>query len=192
MLTGLLIALLVVIALLAIPLELDFRFAWPDGGHNELVLVWAGGLVRARIPSERSKPASPAADEPSAPRKPGRGGSRNFLAALRQRRFRQRVYRFIGNLWRSISKENMHVRARIGLGDPADTGHLWAVVGPVSGLLADVKEISVAIEPDFVDATFEIDSRGRLKIVPLQVIPISIGLLMSPAIWQGLRSMRAS
>lgn len=58
MLTGLLIFLLVVIALLAIPLTIEFRFEWPDDKHNELVLVWALGLVRARMQTKGSEPTS--------------------------------------------------------------------------------------------------------------------------------------
>lgn len=192
MLTGLLIFLLVVIALLAIPLELEFSVEWPDGAQNEIVLVWALGLLRTRIPTKGSEKPSKADEEPLDRKRPARGQSTNVLAAIRQRPFRQRIYRFAGDLWRSVKKENMHVRARLGLGDPADTGQLWAVVGPVSGMLAGLKGASVAIEPDFADPTFEFAGSGRLRLVPLQVVSISIGLLLSPAVWSGLRSMRAS
>lgn len=192
MLAGLLIFLLVVIALLAIPVALEFSVEWPDSAQNEIVLVWALGLVRARIRTSGSEKASTADDVPPERKKGGRGKSTGVLAAVRQRPFRRRVYRFVGDLWRAIIKERMHVRARVGLGDPADTGQLWAVVGPVSGMLTGVKGVSVAIEPDFVNATFEIDGSGRLQFVPLQVIAISMGLLGSPAIWQGLRAVRAS
>jgi hypothetical protein len=192
MLAGLLIFLLIVIALLAIPVALEFSVEWPDGAQNEIVLVWALGLVRARIPTSSSEKASTADGVPPEPKKGGRGKSARMLAAVRQRPFRQRVYRFVGDLWRAVIKENVQVRARVGLGDPADTGQLWAVVGPVSGMLSGVKGVSVAIEPDFVNATFDVDGSGRLQVVPLQVIAISMGLLGSPAIWQGLRAVRAS
>jgi len=192
MLTGLLIVLLVVVALLSMPLELDFRVEWPDGARNEVVLVWAFGLVRARMPTGGSGKNSSPNKKSRDRNKRGRDKSGNVLAAVRQRPFRQRVYRFVKDLWRSIIKENMHVRARVGLGDPADTGQLWAIVGPVAGMLAGAKEASVVIEPDFVDAVFELDSSGRLQLVPLHVIAISMGLLFSPALWRGLRAMRAA
>ena len=193
MLTGLLIVLLVVIALLAIPVELEFSVEWPDDAQNEIVLVWALGLVRARMPAKASEKPSRAEEEPLPNRKkPGKGKPTNVLAAIRQRPFRRRIYRFAGDLWRSVKKENMHVRARVGLGDPADTGRLWAVVGPVSGMLAGLRGASVTIEPDFAEPTFEFAGSGKLRLVPLQVVSISIGLLVSPEVWRGLRAMRAA
>ena len=193
MLTGLLIVLLVVITLLAIPVELEFSVEWPDGAQNEIVLVWALGLVRARIPAKASEKPPKADDEPPPDRKKaGKGKPTNVLAAIRQRPFRQRIYRFGGDLWRSVKKENVHVRARLGLGDPADTGRLWAVVGPVSGMLAGLRGASVAIEPDFADPTLEFSGSGKLRFVPLQIVSISVGLLVSPAVWRGLRATRAT
>ena len=93
-------------------------------------------------------------------------------------------------MWRSINREDLRLRARVGLGDPADTGQLWAIVGPISGMLAVSDE--VVIEPDFVDAVFEFDGSGRLSLVPLHVIATLIGLLFSPAVWRGVRASRNS
>jgi hypothetical protein len=114
------------------------------------------------------------------------------LAAVRRQDFRRRLYRFTLDLWRSIGSKDVRVRARVGLGDPADTGMLWAVVGPVSGLLSSARDISIMIEPDFVDATFEVDGSGRLTFVPLQLVTLVLGLLVSPAAWRGVRAMRTS
>lgn len=192
MLTGLLIVLLLVIALLAIPLVIEFRVKWPDREQNEMVLVWALGFVRARIGTRGPEQASRASSKPPESIKGDRGKSTNVLAAIRLKSLRQRIYRFVGDLWRSIKKENVQVHARIGLGDPADTGKLWAFVGPVSGMVAGLNEVSAVIEPDFADEIFEFDGRGKIRIVPLQIVAVAIRLLISPAIWRGLRTMRAT
>ena len=192
MLTGLLVVLFVVIALLAIPVELEFSVEWPDDAQNEIVLVWALGLVRVRLPAKSPEKPPAADEEPPDRKKRGSGKRANVLAAIRQRPFRRRIYRFAGDLWRSVKKENMLVRARLGLGDPADTGRLWAVVGPVSGMLGGLKGVSAVIEPDFADPAFELAGSGKLRVVPLQVVSIATGFLLSPAIWSGIRSMRAS
>ncbi len=191
MLTGLLISLLAVVALFAIPVALDFRFDWPDDEGNEIILTWALGLVRTRIPIKASEriPATSAKRRDST--QSGSGQPRNVLAAVRQRSFRERVYRFVGDLWRAVIKEDVYVHARIGLDNPADTGKLWAFVGPASAIAKRAKSISIDIAPDFVSETLEIDSRGRLRLVPLQVSIIAIGMLLSPATWQGIRAMRA-
>lgn len=192
MLTGLLIFLLTVVALLAIPLVLEFRIEWPDGTNNEMVLVWALGLVRARIRTKGSEPTSIGKPTSTDSRKRGRGKSMNVMAAVRHQPFRKRLYRFFSDLWRSVSKENIRIRTRIGLSDPADTGKLWAIVGPISGMVAGVRGVSFIIAPDFADETFVVDSRGRLQLVPLRIIIVVTGLLFSPVIWRGFRTMRIS
>jgi len=192
MLTALLILLLVVIALLAIPLELDFRVGWPDGTQNRVELTWALGLVHHRIFATPAGQPSAATRAPRTGKQPGKRKSRQALAAIRQTAFRQRVFRFAGDLWRSIGKNNLRGHARIGLGDPADTGLLWAVIGPVSGVLANIKDAAISIEPDFLDPAFEFNGSGQVRFVPLQLIAISLGVLVSPAIWRGLRRMNAS
>ncbi|MDH3560532.1 MAG: DUF2953 domain-containing protein, partial [Gammaproteobacteria bacterium] len=109
----------------------------------------------------------------------------------RQKSFRRRVTRFIRDVWHAIHKRDVRLNVRIGLGDPADTGQLWAVVGPVAGILSTAREATVGIVPDFVEETFELDSRGNLRLIPLQMLYLAAGLLLSPSIWQGLKQMRA-
>jgi Protein of unknown function (DUF2953) len=98
--------------------------------------------------------------------------------------------RFVRDLWHVVHKKDVVLRVRIGLGDPADTGQLWAIVGPVAGVLANIQEALIDIEPEFRDATFELDSSGTLRVIPLQVLYMTVALLLSPPVWQGIRQMR--
>ena len=86
----------------------------------------------------------------------------------------------------------MDLRLRIGLGDPADTGRLWALVGPLSGYLAASGQAVIAVEPDFVDSVFEARGSGALSVVPLRMLGLVTGLLLSPPVWRGLWRMRAA
>ena len=91
-----------------------------------------------------------------------------------------------------LQKENLKLRVCIGLGDPADTGLLWAVVGPIAGILATTKETSINIVPDFVDTTMEVDSSGTLRLIPLQIIILTLGFFLSAPVRQGIKQMRAT
>ena len=82
------------------------------------------------------------------------------------------------------------MRLRIGLDDPADTGRLWALVGPVSGLLANIHEVSIEIEPEFFETIIELNSNGTIRVIPLQIIFLTAALLLSPPFWQGMQQMR--
>jgi hypothetical protein len=193
MLTGVLVFLLFLIALLAIPVTLTFQLSWPKECQQDALLKWAFGLVKVRIPASEPKALSSAGNESK--RKTHRSGDSfgrraNILAALRSKPFRQRIVRFIGDLWLAIHKKDVSLRVRVGLGDPADTGQLWAIVGPIAGLLATVQGAAIAIEPEFLDSTFELNSAGSVRLVPLQLIYMIIALLLSPPVWRGVVKMR--
>lgn len=191
MLTGTVIVLSLVVILLAMPVTLTYQFSRKEALSADLRLEWAFGLVRADVSPDLSKPRpkKPKADRKKAARK---GGKKNVMAAIRQRSFRQRIFRFVSDLWRAVHKKNVELLVRLGLGDPADTGQLWAVLGPLSGMLAQLREIHIAIEPDFGDATLEVDSSGTIRVVPLQIVGIALGLLLSPPFWRGIVSMRTA
>lgn len=178
MLGGLLLFLLFIVALLAIPLSLAFQVSRRDALKGSVELRWAFGLLRIRIPLEEGEGSSRQAPRR---RQPLRFGSLGDSA------FRLRMLRFVGDLWRAMHKQDIYLQLRLGLGDPADTGRLWAVVGPVAALLASSGEARVAVEPEFMDAVFEIDAGGAVRIIPLQIIYLVLALLLSPAVWRAIR-----
>jgi hypothetical protein len=193
-LIGTVIFLSLIVILLAMPVTLTYQFSWKEAPSADLRLNWAFGLVRADVSPDLAKPGH---DKPEATRKKAarRGkstGRKNFMAAIRQAPFRRRMLRFVTDLWRTIHKKNVQLLVRLGRGEPADTGQLWAVLGPLSGMLARLRDIRVTIEPDFLDATLEVDSSGTIRMIPLQIAIIVFGLLFSPPIWRGIMSMRRS
>ena len=195
MLTGLLVFLLLAVALLAIPLSFTFEVSWRQVFRSDIRLHWLFGLVRVHIPADRITPPSSTGEqrEPRtdrserSPRK-----KQNAFVVLRQRGFRRRLIRFVSDVWRAVQKNNVSLRVRVGLGDPADTGQLWAVLGPLAGVLTNVREASIRLEPEFLDTTLEMDSSGSVRIVPLQMIYLTVALLLSPPIWRGIRQMRTA
>lgn len=187
MLTGLAIVLLLIIALLAIPLTLTFQVSWPEEHQNDFKLRWAFGLVCIEIPSSSAgEDDNQKADRKE--RSSRRGG--NFLAGVRDRAFRRRIISFVRDLWRAVHKEEVSLRIRLGLGDPADTGQLWALLGPLAGAFGTARDASLRIEPDFSETVFEVDGSGSIRLVPIQIIGLALALLLSPSIWHGIGHMR--
>ncbi len=192
MLTWAAALLLVTIAVLAIPVTVQFHVSRHQVLEQDVRLYWAFGLVSVPIPlaKSNSKPAPRKKTEPRIDRSiASKRKKRDVVGALRQRRFRRRILRFVGDLWHAIQKRDLRLGLRIGLGDPAETGRLWAVVGPIAGMLAAVREMSISIEPEFYDATFELDTSGSLRLIPVQVIYLTLALVLSPAFWQGMRRL---
>jgi len=193
MLTGVLVCLAVVIALLAIPVVLQFHVSWPEGTQRQIQLRWGFGLVRIDLTASRPSPESGPAEREAdgGHRLKPKAGKWNFMALVKHKGFRRRILRFMGDLWRAVHTEDVDVHVRIGLDDPADTGQLWAFIGPVAGLLANCRETRVRIEPDFVDETVEMNGSGNIRIVPLYVLYLAAALAISPSVWAGMRQARA-
>lgn len=183
-------ALMLLLGLLAIPVVLDFRIAWDKVLSDDVRLRWAFGLVRFRVRlkgARQERPQKPARKPRPRSRSWSRG--RDLLRAARDEALRRRMRRLIGDLWRAVGKRDLRLRIRIGLGDPADTGRLWAAVGPIRGMLASLPA-DVDIEPDFVDSTLAVDASGGIRVVPLRLVFLGVALFASPPVWRGLRRMR--
>ena len=187
MLTGLLIGLFVFIALLAIPVTLKFRVGSQGLTENEFEVGWAFGLVRVQIPAEGGEPET--RDETKKRKRSG-GASKVSVKLVSNRAARRRMSRYVGDLWRSIGKKDVMIRIRAGLDDPADTGQLWALLGPVSAVFVNIRQLTINLEPSFLGECFEFYGSGFIKFNPLRILSLSLGLLLSPVIWRAVRESR--
>jgi hypothetical protein len=182
------------ILLLAVPVSVDFRVQGIEPFSGHVGVRWMFGLVRLRLPfpgagsSPRRReevPKAPRDGDGSAPR--GRG--RNVLAALRQGAFRRRVQRLVGDLVRAVHVHRVRLLMRLGLGDPADTGRLWALVGPVNAV-ARWRDVDIRIEPDFLEPVLEFEADGRVDVVPLRFVVLVVGFALSPPTLRAWRTVR--
>lgn len=195
MLIGTVIFLSLIVILLAVPVTLTYQLSWEETLSARIRLHWAFGLVRADVSPdlEKSRPDTPVTARKKAGRRArSKGRKTNLLAAIRQPPFRRRIYRFAADMWAAIHKRNVRLLVRLGLGDPAETGQLWAALGPLSAMFARIHDIRISIEPDFLDSRLELDSSGTIRMIPLRIAVIVIGLLLSPPVWRGIMSMRAN
>lgn len=191
---SLLALLAVVIALLAVPLEWAFKVRQEQGQREASSQVrWLFGLVRVRTKEAKgeAKPA-PKKPEPKKPRKEDKKRCKNSpLAAIRVDGFIGRVISLVRRLLASIHIHHLNLQARLGLGDAADTGRLWAFIGPLGVLLAQPKATRVSIEPDFQKEVLDFTSDGRIRVVPLKVVSIVLGFLLSRNTLRAWRAMKA-
>ena len=182
------LAVVCIVALLAIPVEIVFNVQQNETSHKSVSIGWLFGLVRVTPTMDGSE------SEPERPKKKkkksGKENGRRAIAVARNRSFRLRLIRFIKDIFEAMHLSDLTLRARLGLGDPADTGMLWGFIGPVAGFLASIRKAVIRIEPEFMYETFEIDSKGSARIIPLQLMFIMFAFVLSPVtirmIW-GLR-----
>ncbi len=183
----------VLVALLAIPLSLSFSLTRLQALQGYVHFRWLFGLVnfRANLPTKKSATeAEQSSRKQKSHRASSNRNSRDLIAMLKQSAFRKHMMKFIKNLLRATHAQNLYLKLRIGLGDPADTGMLWAVMGPFSGMLRNLQSMRIDIEPEFIDEVIEVDSHGQFHLVPLQFIALMIGFILSPTTIRAWRSAR--
>jgi len=67
----------------------------------------------------------------------------------------------------------LNLRFVLGLDDPADTGLLWACIGPISNIFANLYVPDIYIEPNFMAEIFYIEGKGEIRVIPIERINIS-------------------
>ncbi len=189
------ILLLLLLVLLTVPISVAFRMDRIKEINGHVIFHWLFGLVRLRIgipgaikavPRHKKKPRENT-------KKRWQGGNvRVVIALLKQSAFRRRVIRFIKDLLCAAHARDLYVRLRIGLGDPADTGRLWGLLGPVAGIATNLRFAEVLIEPEFLAPALEVETHGEFRLIPLQFIALAAAFVVSPGTLRAWLTLRRS
>lgn len=180
--------LLGLVLLLAVPVAVRFRFQRVEAFGGRITVRWLFGLVRFAIHiPDAAKPAHARPEPRSDTGKHGAG--RRILVVLRQAAFRRRVYRLLRKIVAAAHFRRVSLRVRLGLGDPADTGRLWAFVGPLNATAGSLRNVQMQVEPDFIDPCFELHLAGRMLVIPLQLLALAIAFALSPASLRAWRTL---
>ena len=176
-----------IIGLLLVPVDVQFEIGPTDRGSGKLAIRWLFGLIRVRINLPGEARSEPEKGESATKRKTG---GRRMLGLFRQAAFRRRLYRFVRDLIDAVRVRRFEASLRLGLGDPAETGRLWALIWPFNAL-ARHYGINVRFYPDFVDAGFELEAHGRILLIPMQFIVLVIAFVLSPSSLRAWRQVRS-
>ena len=181
---GLLAALLLVAVLLAVPVELRFWLGGGAGAPSRVEVAWLFGWVRREL--RRTARGSGPRRWPRVP-----WARLRELRGIWEAGLGRRCTRLLRSLRRWIRIRKMRVRARFGLGDPADTGmllgHLHALAAAAAAALPG---LDLRLEPDFQEAVLAGDVAGDLRIVPLGALPLLVAFALSPSTLRAVRVLR--
>ena len=184
------IILVVFVALLAIPFEIIFKIQSQQERQSDIAIVWLFGVVRFPISGAPGRPSKKPKKTKKLSKRKGKTNFRAIKSLFFNARFRNRLIRFIKDIFRTIRIASFYLRIRLGLDDPADTGRLWAYLGPLAVYLTNLSNATISLVPDFQTETLDYDGSGRVRIVPLQVIFTVLAFVFSPITIQALWRMR--
>ncbi len=153
--------LLFILLLLAVPLGLEFQFSRYGTLEGHVRIRWAFGLLRFELPISGEGETQP-----------------DQLKGIDLKGGAPPI-RLITRLWRALEIRDLHLYLRLGLEDPADTGRLWGLFGPLSGMLYACADAEVDLVPEFMRPCLEFEAAGEIRVVPLRIIAILIGERLS-------------
>lgn len=162
--------------LLALPVELRFEVhgVQPPRGHVAFRALLGLWQRRFAMPARRHATPRPALRAGGETRQRSarrhEGGLERLRPLWSDVGLRRSALNRLRAALETLQWSELHVHVRLGLGDPADTGRLWAVLGPLGAVLANLRRADVAIEPDFIEPVLDVDAGGRLVIVPLRLM----------------------
>ncbi len=177
------VVLFILFFLLIVPVEAEFKFNNLSGNEKIVNLKALFGLLSITVyPSVKSEKHKIKEKAVNKKKKKSDPGISKVISILNNGKFLGKTLHTFKKLLFSIKPDLNQFHFRLGLNDPADTGILWGLIGPLSGILYGFTEKDVIIEPDFLDPALGLNTRGSLTIVPLEILYISIGYLISPTV----------
>ena len=184
----LLVVLAGMLALLAIPVEVTFSAHRREGWKGGFCAVgWLFGAVKLRLfPRTIAKRTHPQRAKNHS-RSKGVGRIRSLLQA---EQFAGRLLRLGWRLRSCIRIRELNLNVRLGLDDPADTGQVWGMVGPLVATLRLPSVTHITISPDFAGEVLEIDAQGHVRVIPLQLLAVILVFVLSPVTLRAFRDLR--
>lgn len=172
-----LVSLAVIVSLvLLVPFDIAFQVSMPGRPRFRMKLLWLFGLVSKEI-TRRKKVVKKG-------QKPGEGKRRfkNIFAILRIRGLLKQLKVLLSDIFGCLKIRDLLADFRVGLGNPADTGFLFALIGPTFFWLSSSFPLQMRVQPSFADkATFEGYSRGAVRLRPVQLVIPSLRFIFSLA-----------
>ncbi|MBT8409568.1 MAG: DUF2953 domain-containing protein [Alphaproteobacteria bacterium] len=160
-----------VLAVLAAPLRIELSLHKSVRWRYTVALRFFGGIgPRLVLAGETRKPApAEPAPAPKEEKKPARKRKRRRRRrrAINVRRIVSETPALIGGLLRCIHVRSARLRARFGLGDPAETGQIYGLLCPAISNAAALPRTELAIEPVFDAACLTGEAALELSVRPL-------------------------
>jgi hypothetical protein len=152
-----------VVLVLSIPLDLAFRLDVHGRPKFSLRLVWLFGLVSKDLKRGKKKPSK------RKPRK--RRGGRGIFRILRTKGLLRQLKALVMDILGCLKIRDLSIDFRVGLDNPADTGLLFATIGPSLIFLSPSVRRSISIKPSFeVEAVLEGYAQAAVRLRPIRLL----------------------
>ena len=168
--------------LLAIPVDVTFRVEKSTDFKSRVRVRWLFGLIGKDISGEKKKRE----------KEKKKGNIKPLLAVLRTRRFPRKLFKFARSTFPLLKVRELKLNLRVGLDDPAETGLLFAIIGPMMVYIRSLPLLDIQVEPDFEGESLRGHFRGDIRAFPIQFVGLCIPLALSPTTIRAIKAMVAA
>ena len=190
--------LVVLVLLLAIPVNLVFALKKDHSWRGRIIVFWLFGLTRTRIRPGRRQKKTRLKRLRSLIKSAASTGKklvtrrRMLISVLRTEGFMRQVVTLLRDLLRSLGPRRFRLRCVMGLKDPADTGRLMGLLAPLrvfarSMTLGRNSRVDIQVTPDFSGPRFNGYCCASIQFVPLKLIGIFLSFLFSPPVFRAIK-----
>ncbi len=192
--------LILLVLLLAIPINLVFSLKKDDAWRGRVIVYWLFGHVHTTIHPGRKQRERRLKRRRALIKSMLSVGKqvvrrrRSLLSMLRSEGFIRQVIYLVRDLLRSLKPRRFRVQCVMGLEDPADTGRVMGMLAPLRVFsrqmtLSRNSNVTIQVTPDFSGARFKGYCCASIQFVPLKLIGIFLGFLFSPPVFRAAKGL---
>jgi hypothetical protein len=161
----------IILFVLWVPLDLFLRADVYEKPKFRLRLSWLFGMVSREITGEKKKPEEKRRAT-KIKKKHGLRNARLVFSIIKTRGFLRQFKELVKGVFSCFKFRDLVADFKIGLGDPADTGLLFAFISPATVFLGSSHLHQIRIEPSFAeDAILQGYSQGKVRLRPIKLAP---------------------
>ena len=158
----------ILILVLSVPFDIAFQVSVPGRPRFRMKLLWLFGLVSKEITQKKKPEEKKKVVEEEPKHKKGKRRIGVIIGVLRTKGLLRQLRVLIGDIFRRLKIKDLAADFRIGLGSPADTGLLFALIGPTTFWLSSSFPLQIRVQPSFYgEAVFEGYLQGVLRLWPI-------------------------
>ncbi len=188
---------LIVIWLLSVPIEINLTIDTNSTNKLQFRTKWLYGLVtfqssKFKLGEQTNKGIrkTKKTRKYKKKQKPSNNGNarRFILAMIKSKGFLKRIIQFISDCIKSIRFRDTQISVLVGLGDPADTGNIVAILAPIFLWLRLGPISNATFEADYYHLIFRFTASAKIRVIPLDYVRLIFCLLISPTLWRSVIS----
>ncbi len=159
-----------VILVLCVPLDAVLSIDTSEKPRFRLKLAWLFGLISKELAGEKKKPEEEKEVTEEKRKKKRKFEFKIILKILRTKGLLKQVKNLVKGILGQLKIRELAINLKLGLEDPADTGLVFALIGPATSFLRLPPRYQIRVQPSFYDENvFEGYLRGVLRLQPIRL-----------------------